>query len=360
MSQNEILLVGNGMGLDPVLMVHVAVGTGLPFLVGLVTTKLTPGWIKGSLLVALTVASNVGAELAQALVLKTDFALVDVTVFSALQLAYSVGLHKSVIASGPIADWLATHLKKADQRQVDLIETGWVGPVPPVKELDRLGIKTAEEYGIKQNQKSVSLDLTVNDPALQGEIQQGVENARANYVIDGTLPWSNPEADVLGDLRAHKGAIEQAPQKECIAIRQPDGKIVPEWLTWEEIQTLAFVGSEDGISIFSRPRKHKTDAWGDMVVRKIPEGAEQDTDGTWVYGGVRYMTPEVRERLSCERFQKEFPQHPVNVEKTAEVKARPNATEPRHMAFEEQGQDEVDVTPVATDYKSKHRAGDGE
>ncbi|QOP66143.1 membrane protein [Arthrobacter phage DanielleIgnace] len=319
MSALEILLVGHGVsGIDPVLAVHVVVGAVLPFLVGLVTTKLTPGWLKGCLLLVLTIASNVGAELAQALVLGTDFALVDVTVISAAQLAWSVALHKSVIAPGPIADWLATHLKKADPRLVELIESGWVGPLPKTEkeieyavdpfaaavkydEQEETGYRTITMEQHKQemaakNQPASTL-LTVTDP---DKVRTATVQADGSITLEGPvgdLPWSDPEADVIGDLRAQK--------KEHLA---------------------ALVDKEEAKLT---GRKYQTDAWADYVTDKIPEGALIDTDGSFVKDGVRYMTPAVHQRLSRENFEKQFPQH---------VKA---------------------PAPVGDDSAAKHRAGDG-
>lgn len=184
--------------IDPVLVLHVVVGTVLPFLVGLVTTKLTPGWQKGLLLVGFTLATNVGAEAAEALAVGLPFRVVDAVVFSAAQLAYSVALHKSVIAPGPVADWLATHVRKADPNQVLLIEQGWQGPLPTVEEAANV-VKAA---GAAVEVKRVDGIVAVKTPDV---IAQGSEVG---------LPWSHPDADPLGDIAALREQALHVPLKE--------------------------------------------------------------------------------------------------------------------------------------------------
>ena len=101
---------------DGQLALQMLISIGLPALVGLVTTRLTPGWAKSSLLVILTLSSTVAAELAKALDTGMPFHVLQVLMISAGSYILSMAVHTGIMKPSKLADRLADVGIRADPK----------------------------------------------------------------------------------------------------------------------------------------------------------------------------------------------------------------------------------------------------
>lgn len=129
---------------DGQLALQMFIAVGLPALVGLVTTRLTPGWGKSSMLVILTLVSTAAAELAKALDTGEPFHVLQVLMVSAGSYILSMAVHMGIMKPTKLADRLADLGVRADPELAALAVIGAdvlteQGPVPKeqlVAELD--------------------------------------------------------------------------------------------------------------------------------------------------------------------------------------------------------------------------------
>lgn len=120
---------------DGQLALQMFIAIGLPALVGLVTTRLTPGWGKSSLLVILTLCSTVAAELAKALDTGMPFHVMQVLMVSAGSYILSMAVHSGIMKPTKLADKLADVGIRADPKLealavIDAAVLTEQGPVP--------------------------------------------------------------------------------------------------------------------------------------------------------------------------------------------------------------------------------------
>lgn len=118
---------------DGQLALQMFVAVVLPGLVGLVTTRLTPGAWKSSLLVILTIVASVTTELVKAVQVGTPFNVSQALMIAAGSYILSMAVHTGIMKPTKLADVLSGIGIKADPRLVELQEAGWAGPLPALE-----------------------------------------------------------------------------------------------------------------------------------------------------------------------------------------------------------------------------------